>query len=524
MYDFDKKNTIIDTATAQTEPSLEVSTNQNRTYAYKTPEERVFYESQIPTRIRPFLTLHKESLGNEIEAAKQLPTEDYLDLFKDSWERHANACDTIDDFLMERISSRYPQWSLEEIEMVRSLFIEAYETNREKNIASGGVKDRIEASAKELAVKYKWGETELDICLTPSHPTFHVKYNLDHMKYITMTNETDKHNLQNYLVKQYHHNSEDFLNARLSHMSFRSIDASILTAIVKNTENSIEKSASKKSEFLAIYPEAEAIDNLIVFDNWQEYLYAYTQRAFPDLYLREEILIQAKSLGIEVSSEALSYNNEGILEILSKMKEITDNRFSLPVQTYHQTTTSCGTSCVMTIAHNDIPHSRNNEYKLWRKVGAPYNFPGGLGILLKDLGFDVVYTVDQGEHFTPGKYPVYDFSVNLEAQEIVPQYTDLHAEATEKGMETSISNTSFDDIIDGLKKGWFSIIGIRMPHNEHLLHWVVANGYVKREDDTYKLEIADPLNYFHSMDKEDYKVLTNTYMGRRILFVNKNQS
>ena len=524
MYDFDKENTIFNTDQRGADTDFVMDTNQERTYSYKTPEERVIYEAQIPTRIRPFLTLHKESLGEEIEAAKQLTTTEYLELFKGSWEHHARACDSIDDFFMDRLASKYPQWSLTEIETVQSLFVDAYETDRDKNIASGGVKDKIEASAKELAMKYGWTDDEMEICLTPSSPTFHVKYNLEHMKYLSMDDGEEKQALLKYLTNQYHHNSEDFLNARLSHMSFYSVDASVLAGLVESTEKSIEKSAQKKTDFLKDYPEAKAIDGLIVFDNWQEYLYAYTQRAFPDLYLREEILNQASLLGIKTNNEALSYNNKGILEILERMKEVIDDRFSLPVQTYHQTTTSCGTSCVMTIAHNDIAHSRNNEYRLWRRVGSPYNFPGGLGILLKELHFEVVYTVNRDQHFIPGEYPVYDYLVNEEAQQIIPQYTSLHDKATEQGMETSIDNTTFSDIIAGLKQGWFSIIGIHMPNNEHLLHWVVANGYTKQQDGTYKLEISDPLDYFQSMNEGDYQELTDTYMGRRILFVNKNQT
>ena len=523
MYDFDKENTIVGTTRPGTEAPSTVCVNQNRTYEYKSPTERVLYESQIPTRIRPFLTIHKEALGKEIEATKQLTTSDYLALFKTAWENHASACDAIDDFLMNRTHSNYRQWSPLETEQVRTLFIDAYETDRDKNIVSGGVKEKIETSALEIQVNYGWDEAELETCLTPSHPTFHAKYNLDHMKFLIAKDRDDEKVIEEYLIKQYHHQSKDFFEARLARMPFYSMKSESIATIVQHAEEAIEKSAQKKRDFLEKYPEAEDIDSLIVFDNWQEYLYAYTQRAFPDLYLREEILDQAKLLGIEVNDEALSYNNQEILEILDRILNHTENTFSIPVKNYQQTTTSCGTSCVMSIAHHQIPHSRNNEYKLWRRVGAPYNFPGGLGVLLRELDFETIYTVNRENHFAPSGYPVYDFSTNAEAQEIVPQYTALHVQATEMGMETVINDTSFEDVVSSLKKGWLSIVGIHMPDNEHLLHWVVANGYTKKSDGSFLLEISDPLNYFRTMDESEYQSLTDTYMGRRVILVNKNQ-
>lgn len=176
----------------------------------------------------------------------------------------------------------------------------------------------------------------------------------------------------------------------------------------------------------------------------------------------------------------------------------------------------------MSFAYEDLPHTRDTELSLWKNAGAPYNFPGGIALILESLGHEVAYVVDQSEHFQTGKYPIKDIDTNLDTAKNVKKYIELHDAAVESGMKVSVQETKFEDIIDGLKNGLPSIIGIRMPDTPYILHWLLVHGYNNIGEKTI-LEISDSLGEFESLDEEEFEQLADTYMGRRVIYINKDR-
>lgn len=267
-----------------------LSRNRLPRQTYKTSKEKVAYEEQIDTRIRPYLFIHSQDLSQEMHSASQLGPIEYLEELERAWKEHIQVCIDISDFLSQRHESRYPAWCLSEWEDVKSLLIEAFKTDKDKNTFSVGIKDKIEKTVTELKDKYSWDEHEMETCITPSTPSFHTQYNLDHMKLAMITKETEYDSEEEILAEKYHHGDVDLLKLRLEKMGFGKMSETMLRTLIDNVELKIEQQSLAKIEFLKKYPEAQAIDDLLVFDNLQEYVYVYSQAAYPDLHLREEVL------------------------------------------------------------------------------------------------------------------------------------------------------------------------------------------------------------------------------------------
>lgn len=497
--------------------------NQPPKQPYKTAKEKIAYEEQVDTRIRPYLFIHSQDLSQEMRSASQLGPIEYLEELERAWKEHIQVCVDISDFLSQRHESRYPAWCLSEWKDVRSLLIEAFKTDKDKNIFSVGIKDKIEKTVSELKDKYSWDENETATCITPSTPSFHTQYNLDHMKLAMITKETEYDSEEEILAEKYHHGDVELLKLRLEKMGFEKMSEPMLRSLVDDVELKIEQQSLAKIEFIKKYPEAKAIDDLLIFDNLQEYIYVYSQAAYPDLHLREEVLNQLASLGFEIDNkEVLAYSIEDLLEKIDKAIAQIEQNYSMPVKTYNQTVTSCGVSCVMGFAHEDLTHTRDTELSLWRRSGAPYNFPGGIALILEALEYETAYVVNQAQHFKPGQHPIEDLDTDPNMADNVDTYIRLHDSAVENGMKVSISDTKFDDIVDGLKNGLASILGIHMPETPYILHWLLVHGY-NSTDEGIILEISDSLGAFDSLSEKEFEQLVDTYMGKRVIYINKNR-
>lgn len=492
---------------------------------YKTPEEKRAYELQISTRIRPYLFLHSEDLELEIAQAQDLDVADYATMFDLTWAKHIGACREIDAFFTERVATDYPQWCEGEWQLVSLLLKEAIDTDKDKNIFSAGVKQKIELETKQLADKYGWTDEDIDLCITPSTPTFHTMYNLDHLRFSTLDIDSDAYRQEAARLSElYHHGDRGLLEIRLQHMGTSSLPPEIRQVVIDQTEHRITQSGSDKARFLAEYPEAEAVDRLLVFDNWQEYRYVYAQAGYPDLHLREAIVRQAYVLGLveDQDMEALSISKEEIFDIINAAIEITNRDYHLETKGYIQTTLSCGVCCAMTIAHERIEHTQKNEVELWQRAGAPYNFPGGISLILMELGYEVEYIRDRTEHFTPGKYPIHDIDINPSTRDTAEQYVALHETAENYGMKCTVGDINFSTVLDALKDGNAVIIGIDSPLLG-VLHWIAAKGYRNGNGEDPMLEIDNPMDGLQYMSQRDFDNVIDTYMGRRLIVVSKNR-
>jgi hypothetical protein len=348
---------------------------------------------------------------------------------------------------------------------------------------------------------------------------------LDHMEilYQRKGNRTNDA-AEDRVARMYHHGDKGLMDLRLSHSPYSGLGSTALGDCILDSCEATETHERRKRQFLATYPEAKVIDKLLLFDNWQEYVYVYTQAAYPDLHLREEVVKQCAELGlIDQDHDALSFKKEEILGLIDRAFSMVEANYCIPVDNYTQTVTSCGVSCIMTLAgRNGLPQDQDTEIALWQRAGAPYNFPGGMGSIARDLGLKVVYVLDRDQHFIEGEYPIDDISHNPRTARIVGQYIELYNDATRKGMNTVHAKCNFEDIVEGLRCGWFGIIGTHMPNDPHTLHWILAHGYHMSASGETHLKIADPLGRFNTMTKQQMEQLADTYMGRRIMFVHKD--
>ena len=89
-------------------------------------------------------------------------------------------------------------------------------------------------------------------------------------------------------------------------------------------------------------------------------------------------------------------------------------------------------------------------------------------------------------------------------------------------MAVVIKEIRFDDVVEKIEDGNAAIIGIHLPYAKAVLHWLFAYGYNRRGPET-ALAIADPLGEIPSLSEGQFESLVDTYMGRRIITVNKNK-
>lgn len=93
------------------------------------------------------------------------------------------------------------------------------------------------------------------------------------------------------------------------------------------------------------------------------------------------------------------------------------------------------------------------------------------------------------------------------------EYIALHFEAVAAGMQVTIRNWGYQDIIEQLRRGNPSIIGIKL---NNILHWIIARGYRGK-----RLNIIDPLNEIRTIHRDNLEQLVTTSMGKRLIVIEK---
>ena len=491
---------------------------------YKSAVQKLRYADEIGSRIRPYLFAHADDLAEEIREALDLSAWCFLDNLVRSWEGHVTACNRIGSFLTESFSSGYHAWCYSEWDAVRQLAVDAFDTDQRKNIFSRSLKTKVAIETMELADLYRWTNEETRLCQTPSSEPFHTRYRRDHLKLVHARLVGDNTDLEDRLAALYHHGDKELMHLRIEKMQLLRMSSDALRRQIADMTNLANQQFIKKYYFMKRYTGTMAINELLIYDNWHEYLAVYGQKAFPDLHLREEIVIQASMLGlINKGVEALSLRRRDLLDLIDSARHKTETLYLREIEPYYQHVTSCGVSTVMSVVGSKtLPHTVETEVSLWRSVGAPYNFPGGMASILLSHGYEVLYLLDRADHFILGRHPIADIETNEETRRTVQLYHRLHDQAVQEGLGfRPCAEVNSITLVRFLQDGHLCILGIHLPAAPEILHWVLIHGYDKTGGRDIRFAVMDPMGAMRTLTARDVDSLSDTYMGRRMLVTRK---
>lgn len=482
---------------------------------YKTAAEKLKYENDLPTVIQPFMRAYFQRHANEMAEVQRHPLEDYTGNLKEAWNKHLAANKLVDRFLSYETNSPFGQWSPAEWKSAKLLLRAAMETDHEKAMYSAGLKTKLETESKRLIARYG---SQIDgfetLLLTPSFPTFYEKRDLDQKKYLLSVTEGHPDDaLKEEIINIYHGGDANVFELRMAEETSAQ-DIEKLRTEIQTSDQSFRDRAVKKGYVMAERPDVKAFDELLKFDNTQEYEYTYSLKGLPDLYLREEILRRLVTLdklpaNSSVFGLTLDQFNEAIHAVLTDQ----EHEFTTVLRPYRQNYDTCGTACVMSILNRKgMRMDEDAELRIWEMVGKPYNFPGGLAWVLLRNGFEVTYVQDKPELLDKNN-PEFA-KMNSALVDAAKTYVDLHEKAVEQGLEFKVSDWGYDRVRSEIMHGNVCLLYLHV--NETMSHVVIANG-VKDG----KIQIIDPLGSIRSMTQEELDRRIVNPMGKRLLVVKK---
>lgn len=490
--------------------------------AYKTVEEKVALSTSLRmTQMRPYQHAYMARVKEEIDSViVETTTANYYKKLRESWNSVIEVNAAIDTFLYRRDQSPFAEsWSLRELELSLGLLDKALALEHEKNIYSGGLKKKIDYEIQKAKDKYKLTEAEQNLLGTLSTGTFHERYVTDHERYFLAT-ETEKPALYEELLKLYHGNDVQLFEARLKSFAFEEKGEDQMKKSLAALDENIRERAIKKVGLMAERPDLKDIETLLRFDNWDEYLYTYTYKAFPEAMLRERLTTLAIEEGEAGEGQTfLDFSHEEFLNLVEKLIEKRRETFHIELNTYRQNDDTCGTACVLTILEKrGIVPSEEREREMWERVGKPFNFPGGMAQELLSEGIPVTYLQFPAQPFSPNHPDIIHRPSYFQAT--AGKYVHQIQEAKKAGMQMEIKDFNFDDIKAQLFFGNLCILGVNAGMSHEILHWVIVNGY-RKESGKYELEISDPLGNDRFVKESWVDTFTPTSMGKRLIVIEK---
>lgn len=159
-----------------------------------------------------------------------------------------------------------------------------------------------------------------------------------------------------------------------------------------------------------------------------------------------------------------------------------------------------------------VPLTEENELAIWEMVGKPYNFPGGLALVLLRHGFHVAYFQDFPELLSATN-PEFE-AMDKRLLSAANTYVELHQAAVMAGLEFKVTDWNFQTVRREITRGNICIIYLHVTNT--VTHVVLAHG-VKGS----RLEIMDPLRSIRYLSEDEFDARIVNPMGKRLLVVKK---
>lgn len=483
---------------------------------YKTGKEKLEYQTRLPIEIQPFIReyfiKHSEEMNGLLITET---TESYLSHLKQAWFDHMQANRAIDIFLAYEINNPLAEWSPIEWRTARRLLVASMTTDHKKAMYSGGVKKKLDFETKKLIARYGHTDSNFEIkLLTPSFITFYEQRDYDHKRYMLSIMEGKPDVLlKDDLLQRYHGGDDEILELRMSELSKVS-DIETLRKEIDDLSEGFQQRSSVKQYLMMERADVRAFEQLLEFDNTTEYEYTYSLKGLPDLFLREEILRRLKKLGkLPVETSVFALDQSAFLEPIDVVISDFDRHFEMILKRYRQHFDTCGTACVMSILEKKgLSLDEETELRIWEAVGKPYNFPGGLSLVLQRAGYHTSILQDD-PRLLREENPEF-LNMNTELVEAAQQYVALHKSAVNSGASFEIMDWGYDRIRSEVMRGNVCLIYLYV--DEIVSHVVLVHGF--RND---RLLIMDPLGSIKTLTADQLNQKITTPMGKRAVIVKK---
>lgn len=493
--------------------------------SYISPEARIELATSLrAVRMRPYHEQYISKIEGEVNAAVQDESaNEYLTHLEQSWQATIDENEKIDTFLCIRNDAPFAEsWSEAELEKAQDMLQRTLKAEHSKNVYSGALKRKIEYEAEKIRHKYSMSDEEFNLLLTPKSGSFHDRYRLDHLEYYLDPEGYGQNKLAG-LLGTYHDGDCELFELRLKSFNFENTDNAQLRASAAQTRERLKDVSIKKGYLMQERPDVAVVDRLLEYDNWEEFIHICTYKAFPEAILREKLLEHAQyNLLADKNARFTDYTHDEFIALVEQMHEEARTAYNVEVKPYRQTDDTCGTACVLTLLRSKGKEfTQDDEMQMWSRIGRPFNFPGGIAQELMQEGFNVKYSQYPSRSFYED-HP--DINDNPDFFfKTAGLYMQQLKEATTHGLDIAVADWNFETIIENLKSGNLSIVGINIGEDRNareMLHWVLATGY-RLDDDGYKLYIIDPLGRDRYVDKRYIDWATPTSMGKRLITIRK---
>ena len=390
-------------------------------------------------------------------------------------------------------------------------------------VTSAAIKKYLDKWIPQLSEKFQLKDEEISLLTLPSQEPQWVEYYRDHLRYLLAEKEDIKlaEELKRKLLSKYHAGDEKIFNGRLAHQfsAYPLRDPALMEERIAQLKTDESKQAA--SAYLVMErPELKAIQDIVTFDNVEEYeivksligISGFILRKKTLQYLKESKILKRDGGIYEFSDEEIA---DGFKKLLDYRKEVLHKK----VEGYRQTDDSCAAVSLMMALHyfGKSGLDKKTEDEMHGKMRSrivPGSYFSRLALEARDNDLESILLHSEKDMFRPGKA----FSGKL-FEEVLRDYKLVAAEAESKGAKILNGEEINAQRIRAYLEDDYLIILAGKLGNE-ILHSVVICGYNPKG-----FMVNDPLsNNPKIWPERRVEEFSNTSIGQWMIALRKDYS
>lgn len=291
-------------------------------------------DSIIKNEVAPYVK-QIQSLPSDIQndaknAAAQESISSFVANLKRNWWEHNKTALEIDVFLASLYRGDATLNDMGSLLIARKLLIDAFSVEKKKRIYSAGVKIALEYHLPQLVDRYCLSKKDVDILLTPWQVNFWMYRYGEHCLYRLKQVEGNSNAkaIKQDITNIFHAGEDVLFRSRVRRICGDVFQNEVaLRKEVTNYRGYIQhaREIGISGGYLVLgRPDLKSVQELIRYDNRDEYLFGYNLYGVPDLFLRKEIIQFLVKRGcLYVLPSVLQYTER---EILSGLQRIEENK------------------------------------------------------------------------------------------------------------------------------------------------------------------------------------------------------
>lgn len=328
------------------------------------------------------------------------------------------------------------------------------------------------------------------LLITPPVDSFWVVYHKDHLEYIRALKQGNPRasDLKQRLLDKYHASDEKIFEGRFQKFTkdFEGETDDIETQIKKLTQD--ESYWTRHLYFALERPRAQAIRDILIYDNREEYRILMSLLGISGYVLRKRVLgYLDQTRLLKNDGKIYEFADEIVLSGLKRLREYRSSLLHKSVKAYRQTGLTCGASSLMMALHyyglSDLDQRTENSIHQSSKSSiVEGNHFSGLAKIAAALGLETVVLHSESEMFkNEGMFTESVFN------NLMREYKSYLEDGSALGVQVL---NGVDINIDLLKRylanNYLVILG---GHTGSFLHAILLVGYNDRS-----LVVRDPLD------------------------------